>query len=267
MEIPIVRGRGLEARDAEPTVVVNETFARRYFPGGEAVGQRLRPGPKSPWFRIAGIAGDTYSRGPRERPVAELFARYTDVRERGMWLVLRPRVGAGIDADAAAAALAPALRAALGEVDPALPISDVGPLATLLGEQIARPRGLAAITAAFAALALLLAAAGIYALLAYAVAERTMEFGIRLALGAQLGDIARLVLGDATRLGATGVVLGLTAALLAGRALQAVLFNVSALDPVALGATVLVMLVVMAGAAYLPARRAARVDPVVAMRE
>ena len=267
MAIPILRGRGLDQKDAAPSVVVNETFSRRYWPQGDALGQRLRPGPDAPWFTIVGVARDTYSRGPTERPVAELFVSYTHIPERGMWMVLRPTVGPGVDPDAAAAALAPALRAALREIDPSMPISSLATLAELMGEDIARPRGLAAVTGLFAGLALLLSAAGVYAVLAYSVAQRTAEIGVRLALGAQISDIFRLVLGEALRLGALGVVVGMAAALVAGRALQAVLFNVSAVDPIAIGSTAALLGVALLAAGYLPARRAARVDPVVAMRE
>jgi ABC-type antimicrobial peptide transport system permease subunit len=184
-----------------------------------------------------------------------------------MWMILRPSAGPGVDPDAAAAALAPAVRAALREIDPAMPISSLAPMAELLGEDMARPRGLAAVTGLFAVLALVLAAAGVYAVLAYSVAQRTAEMGVRFALGAQLGDIVRLVLGDAMRLGAIGVTLGIAVALVAGRALQSVLFNVSAADPVAVGATAALLAAALLAAALLPARRAARVDPVVAMRD
>ncbi len=265
MGIPLLRGRTFEPTEPAPVIVVNETMARRYWPGEDAVGRRIRPDRDSPWFTIVGVARDMRSRGAAERPIAEMYVPYRFLPGRGMWVVVRGPAGAG-GSGASTAALHAAVRTAVREADARLPVANLASLEAMLGEARAQQRLLAQLTGTFSLLALLLAAAGIYGVLAHAVARRTAEIGVRFALGARRRDVYGLIVGDALRLGIAGLGLGLAGALAGARGLRAVLFDTSPADPLTFGLTLGLLLAVTLAAAYLPARRASRIDPATALR-
>jgi len=260
MEIPLRRGRLFRDREAEPTVVVNETMARRFFPNDEAVGHRVRfgDGREAPWFTIVGVVGDVQVRGARGSSEAETYVPYWHNPEPGINLVLKT---AGEPA-----ALVEPLRRAVKETDRSVAIASVEPMNQMIAESVAAPRFYATLVAIFAALALALAAVGIYGVFSYAVAQRTQEIGVRLALGAARRQIFGLVLGESLTLAAMGLALGMAGALVVGRALRTLLYGVGAADAATFAATVVALITVVFVASYVPARRAMRVDPTSALR-
>jgi predicted permease len=260
-------GRDVSSDDRMDTpgvVVVNEAFARRHFPGASPIGHVLdREGPWWPGqptqFTIVGVVADEpYLGVGRDADPATYYA-HAQFPMGDMWLVVR--------ADGDAAALAPLLRERVWRLDPALPVEEVTPLRALFGSALAEPRFNASLVALFAGAALLLAAVGIYGVLAYTVAQRTREIGVRLALGAGRAQVVRQVVGQGLRVAGAGVVLGAAGALALGRVLGALLQGVSAHDPAVLAGVVLVLAAVAGGAAFLPARRASRIAPTVALRD
>ncbi len=254
----VVRGRGFAGRDAAPAVVVNETFVRRHFAAQEPLGRQIRfGGPERPAFEIVGVVADVRGRGAREDARVETFIPYWQLPEGGINIVL---------AGATPGRWSGPLRLAVAGVDPGLPVVGIRTMSEMLGASISQPRFLATLAGSFAGLALLLAALGIYGVMAYAVAQRTTEIGVRMALGASATEVFRLIIGDGVRLAAAGVVLGVTGAVLAARALATQLFAVEPTDPVRLGGMAVLILVVVVVACLVPAWRAMRVDPVEALR-
>ena len=258
MGMRIVRGRGFEPREAAPSVVVNESMVRTYFPGEDPIGRRLRFGPDTPAFSIIGVVADARVRGAREPVRIETFAPYWQFPEPGMNVVLKTAGDPVL--------LTNPLKQTVASIDASVPVSGVATLASIVGASIDQPRFFALLAAGFAVLALALAAVGIYGVMAYVVAQRTTEIGVRMALGASAGEVFRLVVGDGLKLTALGVVLGGAGSLLVARWLTSLLFGVTAGDPVTLAGTAGLLLTVAALACYVPARRATRVDPMVALR-
>jgi putative ABC transport system permease protein len=252
-------GRFIDDRDHEnapSAVVINRTLANRYWRNEEPIGQRITNGDRT--FTIVGIVSDVRHRGLRELPQGEMFLSYAQVSERRMTLVLKTA--------AEPAAVLPHVRERMASLDPNLPLSSVSTVDALMSEILALPRMIALLMGAFAGAALMLAAIGIYGLMAYAVAQRTREFGIRMALGATRPDVLRLVLGQATRLTAIGVAAGTIAALAATRLIATLLFGIEASDAPTLMLTAATLGAVALLASYIPARRAVRVDPMRALR-
>ena len=258
MEMPIRRGRGFAAREATPSVVVNESMARKYYPGEEALGRRIRLSDDGPWFTIIGIAADAKARGAREAAKIETFVPYWQFTEPGMNILLKT--------DGDPTRLSAPLRAAVASIDRNIPVAGITTLGEIVGDSIEQPRFFALLSVSFAVLALLLAAIGIYGVMAYAVAQRTTEIGVRMALGATPREVFRLVVGDGLKLTTLGVGLGGLGSLLVARWLTALLFGVTAGDPRTLAGTAGVLLTVALAACLVPARRATRVDPMVALR-
>ncbi len=265
----IVRGRGFtsaDTTDAEQVGLVNETMARTYWPGQDALGRRFRMGsnPARPWVTVVGIVADVRHNGVTVpikekfyRPHAQ-FHRSTGVPRRTMSVVLR--------AEGDPARLAGPLRAAVREVDPSVPLAAVRPMTEVVGAALATPRLAGAVIAVFAALALVLSAIGLFGVLTYLVSQRRTEIGVRLALGADPGHILRLVLGSGLRLSLGGALVGSLVAFALVRLLAGLLHEVRPHDPLTFAAVPALLLVVATLASLLPAWRATRVDPATTLR-
>ena len=258
MEVPLKRGRLFRDREAEPTVVVNESMAARYWPGEDAIGRRIRFGNDAPWMTIVGVVADVQVRGARGNNVVETYIPYWHQPEPGISVVLKT---AGDPA-----ALAEPLRRAVKEVDPAIAVAAPATMDEIVAQSIGGSRFYALLVAIFAGLALVLAAVGIYGVMSYAVAQRTQELGVRLALGAGTRQIFGMVVGETLTLAAVGLVIGLAGSVVLGRAIGGMLYNVPQLDPVTFGGTAALLVAVAFAASCMPARRAMRVDPITALR-
>ena len=265
--IPLLEGRDFTADDragAPHAALVNETMARRFWPGVSAIGHRIRPPGmdehRDEWLTIVGVVGDVHSAGLDVPPAPGMFVDYTQRPERlmsGATFVVRSR--------APSEALMHAMREIVHGVDPNVPVQ-VTSFETLLADSVAPRRFSAAVLSTFAALALLLAAVGIYGVLAYSVAERRREIGMRMALGAQRGRVRAMILSSAMRAVLPGIAVGLLGALALSDLLRAQLYGVSTTDPVTLIAVSLLIAVVSLVASFIPARRASNVDPMIALR-
>jgi putative ABC transport system permease protein len=263
--IPLRRGRMFTLSDkagAPPVMLVNEAFVRRYFPGEDPIGRRTRPGgPAStaPWRTIVGVVGDVRSSGMDRPAEPQAYIALTQFSSLAMSMVIKTRGGDP-------ATLAEAIRADVRRVDPEMPVYAIETMDRLVGESVGQRRFAATLLMLFSVFALVLACVGVYGVIAYLVTQRTQEFGIRMALGAQRSDVMRIVLLYGGRIATAGIAIGLAAAVLLTRWLQTLLFEVSPTDaatfvgvPVALGMVAL-------SACYLPARRAIRINPVEALR-
>jgi predicted permease len=267
--LPVVRGRPLAASDAAgagPVVVVSAAMAARYWPGESPIGRRVRrAGDGEPWLTVVGVAGDV--RESAETDTQETrYVPYAQGAPRTAVSFATLNAVVVVRAAGDPAALTTALRRAVAEVDDAVPVHTVATLDRLRADAFAEQRLGAALTGAFAALGLLLAALGLHAVMAYATARRTREIGIRLALGASGVVVLREVLARSARLVALGLALGLGAALALTHHLRGLLAEVGPRDPLVLGTVATVLVMVGLLAAWVPARRAARVEPVVALR-
>ncbi len=256
--VPLVRGQGFDALPASDAkgVLINHAMARRYWRGRDPVGQPLTPA--DPDMYVAGIVRDIRYLGPGEEPVPMFFHRYPRDAYSYARLYVRTR--------GRPAALAGAVHRTVREVNPRMPVSGVRPMTELARDSLAQPRTLTTFLGLFALLALMLAAVGLYGVMAYSVAQRTREIGVRLALGAERRDVTRLVVGEGARMTVMGLALGGMGALAATRTLRGVLYGVEPTDVLTFAAVVLLLGSVALLASYLPARRAARVDPMIALR-
>ncbi|HLL75962.1 MAG TPA: ABC transporter permease [Pyrinomonadaceae bacterium] len=262
--IPLRSGRLLDARDAagaQPALVISESLARSAFPDQDPVGKRVQIGPPDrPWFTVVGVVGDVKQ---ASLAVSQTDAVYTTpaqwhFTDNTMSLVARTRGDA--------ASLTPAIRSAIWSVDKDRPITRVATMDSLLAATAATRRFALTLFEAFGLVALVLAGVGIYGVLSGSVAERTREIGIRIALGAQLRDVFRLVVGQGLRLALVGVAVGLAGAFAVTRLMSSLLFGVSATDPTTFSLVALLLTAVALLASYIPARRATKVDPMVALR-
>lgn len=267
MGIALRKGRVFDATDrfdSAPVVIVNERFASQYFPGQDVLGKRITPGfsagDGAPLVReIVGVVGNVKFLSLRRDDMPEMYMPLAQIPFNIPTLVVRTRVSNP-------ATLTSAVRSELAAVDPNLPLTSVRIFDDYVTRSLARPRFNALLLSIFAATALLLTAIGIYGVMAYSVTQRTNEIGIRIALGAAQSSILRLVVGQAMMLVAISLVIGLAGAFAATRLLNSLLFGVGASDPVTFIAIVLLVSAVAFIAAWLPARRATRVDPIVALR-
>jgi putative ABC transport system permease protein len=262
--VRLIEGRFFDERDGEnapKTVIVNQTMAQTFWPGRSAIGRRVGPGAPGDWRTIVGVVGDVKNAGVDQPTGTELFFPFRQTGGRGIrsgYLVLR----AGGDP----VALAGPARREIHALDPGLPISSVRTMDDVLVSAQSRPRFLTTLLTLFSGVALVLAAVGLYGVISYSVAQRTSEFGIRIAMGAGSRDVLRMVVGQGLRLGVIGVVLGAAGALALTRLIRGLLFGISSFDPQTFVAMAVLLTGVTLLACYIPARRATRVDPMVALR-
>ena len=258
MGIGLWAGRYLQPADSAPGggVLVNRAFARQYFGSENPVGRHLRLGPEA--RPIVGVVPDIRELNLDRNPIAAIYLPFD--RQPGPFVDLAVRTAADPKF------LVNAVRAALRGVDPNQPLGKVVTMNDVLREAVAKPRWYAILVGSFAGLALLLAAVGIYGVVAYAVGQRTNEIGIRMALGAGSADILRMVLLGGLRAPLCGVIAGLSIGALASKVLASFLYGIKPLDLGTYGAAALLVLLVAVAAAYFPARRATAVDPMVALR-
>jgi putative ABC transport system permease protein len=265
MGIALLKGRDLsfaEKPDSAPAIVINRALAEREWPGQDPIGKRLVMGsggddPNSR-LTVVGMVADSRRGDLAAQPDPAIYFALTQFTLPFMSVVVRTEAGESATADA--------VRAAVRSIDSELPIDDVETVERVLERVTGQPRFRALLVAAFAAVALVLAAVGLYGLISFTVAQRVPEIGVRLALGATPAQVLQLVIGHGIRLAAVGVALGLAGAFGVARVLEGLLFSISATDPVVYASLALLLLSIAALACYIPARRAMRIDPMIALR-
>ena len=264
LRTPVLQGRAIDDHDmagGAAVVVINRTLAGQLFPNQGAVGHRLKivnPEQSSDWRTIVGVVGDVRYRGLDEEPQPTLYTPFAQTPF--MWLYVMVRSPGNVES------MVRILRAAVPSVHPSLTAGNIRPMADVIAQSVAEPRFNMIIVSAFAALAVLLSSIGIYGVIAYSVAQRTHEIGVRMALGAARPDVLRLVLVEGMTTAIAGVALGVASALALGRVMATLLVEITPRDPLTFGASAALLLLVAILASYVPARRAARVEPVRALR-
>jgi putative ABC transport system permease protein len=264
MGIRLMEGRYFSERDgagAPLTLIVNQTLARTYWPGESAIGHRMKPGFQGEWRTIIGVVEDVKNAGLDKPTGTELYIPYGQTGGQGMrnaYLVLRAQGDPARQASAA--------RAVIREADPALPVAAIRTMEEAMSRAQARPQFLTLLLTLFSSVALALAAVGIYGVISYSVAQRTSEFGIRMAMGAGPLNVLKMVLGQGLLLAGIGVAVGAAGALALTRLIRGLLFGISSFDPLTFVVMAAILTVVTIAACWAPARRATRVDPIVALR-
>jgi putative ABC transport system permease protein len=262
--VPILRGRGFREEDRDPAqnaIILSDALARRLFPGEDPLGKQIQPGRSGPWKTVVGVAGNVKNHALAEADDPEFYAIRKHTPEpfgRTATAILSGPIDP--------AALTRWLRTEVASLDPTVPVN-IETLGQRVGKIAQRPRFNAWLLGLFAGMGMLLSAIGLYGVISFLVAQRTAEIGVRMALGATPGRIARLVLGHAARWTLAGAALGVAGSWFAARWLGAMLFHVSARDPWILAAAVAALWVTAMLAAWAPSRRAARVDPIQALRQ
>jgi putative ABC transport system permease protein len=265
MEIRLIEGRLFDERDgtdAPLTVIVNQTTARTYWPGQSAIGRRVKPDFRGEWRTVVGVVEDVKNAGLDKPTGTELYIPMHQVPSnfgfQNGYAVLRTKGDP--------ARMTGPARSVIREIDSSLPVSAVRTMDDVLSAAQARPRFLTLLLTLFASVALVLAAVGIYGVISYSVAQRTGEFGIRIAMGAAPRDVLGMVLGQGLKLGAIGVLIGAAGALVLTRLIRGLLFGISSFDPLTFAVMAALLTAVALAACFAPARRATRVDPMVALR-
>jgi len=264
MRIPLLRGRFFSDQDSpsNPKVaIISETLARRYFPNQDALGRQMRFGfpPNSNVSReIVGIVGDVRDVALSRKPGLMMYVPFAQAPLYGGEVVVRSSLSTS--------STAAGIRQAVRSIDKNLPVTDIESMKDVLGQSISQERFRTFLLGSFSAMALVLAAVGIFGVISYSASQRTREIGIRIALGAGRRDVLRLILGQGTKLALFGLGIGLVAAFLVTRLMSSLLYCVSAADPVTFASVTIILLAVVLTACYIPARRAAKVDPMVALR-
>jgi len=261
--VRVLRGRVFNDHDAEtsPNVaVVDQAFADRHFPNENPIGHRIDIGNGGTGLtEIVGVVGSVHYEGLDTNPHPTMYVPYRQDIFSSMWIMART----GGDP----ARLGASVRQVMREIDPALPAFRLGPLTEAVTESVAERRFSMLLLTVFAGIAVFLAAVGLYGVVAYTVTQRTQEIGLRMAIGARPADVLRMVVGDGLKLATIGVVLGTAVALGLARVMETMLFGVTPFDAASYSTTAMVLLAVAALACYMPARRAMRVDPLVALRQ
>jgi putative ABC transport system permease protein len=264
MQIALREGRELTDSDAQgtlPVAVISRSLARRYFPDENSLGRKLKVGradDSSPWLTIVGIVDDVRYSWIEKDDVPTIYRSYRQSPPFYASLVLRT----GGDP----LSLVPAVRRQIAAVDPDLSLFNIKPLDLVISDSVVGIAYVAVMMGVLGIIALVLASVGVYGVMSYAVSERTNEIGIRMAMGATGNDIQRMVLGKGALLTLVGMGIGLPVAFVLANALSSLLFGVKAADPIAFIVLPLVLAAVATLASYLPARRAVRVDPIIALR-
>ncbi|HEY6290078.1 MAG TPA: ABC transporter permease [Terriglobia bacterium] len=260
MGIPLVKGRNFRSwgEEKQQVIIINTTMAHRIFPNEDPVGRRINlgaEGPQPSWFSIVGVVGDVRDFGLASQPQLDI---YLDGPDSGMCMVVRT--------DSDPLSLAPSLRRVVHDLDREVPVTQVITGEQIVSHSLASRRFSMVLLGLFAGLALMLAAIGIYGVISYAVTQRTHEIGIRMALGAERGEVLKLVVGQGLALAFVGVAIGLAGAFALSRLLAGLLYAVKPTDPATFAVVSLVLTAVALLASYIPARRATKVDPMVALR-
>ncbi len=263
MNIPLKRGTDFSDREtaaSPPVVIINETMAQQFWPNANPIGERVQLGfdPQNVTREIVGVVGDIRSAALNAPPVPESYVPFTQAAFNAMGVVVR--------AEGNPTAVLPAIRQRIAAIDPDLPLTRVQSMDAILEASAGSSRLSSVLTSVFALLAALLATVGIYSLIAYSVAQRTREIGIRMALGADRSAVVWLVVGEGLVLAGIGILLGLGGSALLTGTLKTMLYEVSPVDPLVIASTCAAVLFVTALASYVPARRALRVDPMIALR-
>ncbi len=265
MAIPIIRGRDFtdqDKADSKNVVVISEKTAQHFWPGQDPIGRRLKPGSSTsntPWREVIGVVKDVRQNDFIAAPKMQMYFTYRQLKDLApSALVVRTSIEP--------LSLAASVRDAIWSVDKDQTVADIDTMEHIVAEAVARQRFSMLLLSLFATLALLLASVGIYGVMSYSVAQRTHEIGIRIALGARRGDVLQMTIKQGLKLVGTGMILGLAAAFLLTRVLQTLLFGISPTDPVTFFGISLVLLAVAILASYIPALRATKVDPLVALR-
>jgi putative ABC transport system permease protein len=255
---------GADRTGSQPVAIVNEAFARKYWPGQNPLGRRLREYGGDNWRTVAGVIADVRHSGPAEEarpevslPYAQLEPRFMTTWSRGIYFVVRGKVPGST--------LTAAVRAQVASIDPDMSVNEVRSLAGLASEAVAEPRFRTLLLGTFAGLAITLASIGVFGVLSYFVTQRTREIGIRVALGAGAGDILSMIVGRGLALAGVGLAIGLLAAIPLTRSMQSLLFEIKPLDIPTLALVVIGIGLVAGLASYLPARRALRIEPMTAL--
>lgn len=261
MRIPVLRGRDFmsdEGSDSAPVVIVNQAFARHYWPGADPIGRRIKAGSGA-WAPVVGVVADSRQSEIGDVAEPEIFLPYTQQRWSGISFVVRATAGD-------AGALMPAIRRAVREMDPGVPVSGEQTMASGIEQQIASPRAVGSMITGFAVVALLLAIAGVYAIMAFYVSQRTRELGVRLALGASPRGLQAMVLREGTVLASAGAVVGLFGSWAGSRVLAGAFYGVSAFEPLLYVGLAALLVGAAVLASWVPAHRASRVHPMEALR-
>ena len=265
MSIPLLAGRSFTDHDTQtsPTVVViSETMARRFWPGEEAIGKRIAAGrirTPADLIEVVGVVKDVRQFQLTAEPRPQMYLSY----RQAAFFAPRDLV---VKTDVDPASMATTVRKTVWEIDKDQPVSNIRTMEEILADSIARQRFSMLLLAIFAGVALVLAGVGIYGVMSYSVAQRTREIGIRMALGAQTGAVLKLAVGYGMKLVIAGIVIGLIAAFALTRVMSSLLFGVTATDPTTFTLISLLLVAVAALASYIPARRATKVDPMIALR-
>jgi len=264
--VPILRGRGFAATDKEgapPVVIINQTLADRYFSGEDPVGHRLKVGgvdrPKNVWMEIVGVVSDVTYTGLDGRPSSAYYVPLAQNAWGAAYLVIRSSVSP--------TTLTAAIREQIWELDKDIPIANLATMDQLLSESVAQPRFRTVLVGIFAGLALVLASVGIYGVISYSVTQRIHEIGIRMALGAQTRNVSALVVREGLTLAIVGVAVGLGVSLVLTRLIETLLFEVSTTDRAVFAGVSMLLIVIAVLACWVPAVRAARIDPIAALRQ
>jgi putative ABC transport system permease protein len=264
MGIPLLYGRDFtdaDAKGAQLVTIIDERLAHKYWPNEIPLGKRVRFGPpedNEPWHTVIGVVRAVRHQRMQEDTAESVYLPYLQIPINGMAVVVRT--------SSDPTNLVPAFRSAVAGLDPDIPVNEVSPMDKVIAESIWRPRLYAALFAVFAAGALILAVIGIYGVMAYLVVTRTHEIGVRMALGATARDMFKFIVGRGMKLTVIGVVLGVGVAYGLTRLMRGLLFNTSTTDPLVFILISLLLMLVAFLACYIPARRATKVDPLVALR-